>query len=397
MGVRTMKKFFLLVYVFIHTTIQASSVEFLYPIGNIKRENSEEMCVIYQKNSSLELWFWDPQTKLSTKGLLSSFTPAGVKVLPNHQGFSFIDNDRIRVKMLNKRSPQTIDFYGPYDLSLIHWIDNYSLFFSAKERNHFNLFHGTRGGDLWRLTASTTAHYVYPQKIYNTLFFIVETESGITSICKAPYPLHLINTKKRSGTNIAKILLEDTYPQSLSPFIQQESIEKLIEFKKGTTVAFLKMETEDSGFFIEHPSFVERSDEKTTFSYYKFFNGSNGWETKKLFSFDIPLSLIITKRKSESRLYESILPLLPFHDKEKTIYFSHLDTNGAINVFCYSLDTKEITQKTFASLPGDTIFPPRRYKEHLYCGGRVHQPEEEKFPQIYIDIDEKQHFTFLSL
>ena len=396
-----MKKKLLLLMAWVHLTTLGAPVEFLYPIGNLQREGQEEMCVIYQKNSSLELWFWSPESKLATKGLLSSFTPAGVKILPNHEGFSFVDNDRIRIKMLNKRSPQTLDFYGPYDLSIIHWIDNHSLFFSAKERNHFNLFHGTRGGDLWRLTASTHCHYLYPQKVHDTFFFIIENENGTTTICKAPYPLHLIEKKEpttRKKGDVLKVLLEDTYPQAFSPFIAQDSIEKLVEFEEGTTVAFLKMENQENGFFLEHPRSVDRTDEKTTFSYHKLFKKQDGWHTKRLFSFDLPISLIMTKRKTETRLYESILPLLPFHDEiENFIYFSHLDEQGALNVFCYDPNTEKITQKTLSTMPGEIYFPPRRYKNNLYCGGLVHAPEEEKFPQIYIDIDEKQHFTFLKL
>lgn len=380
----------------LYTAFPHQPVEFIYPVDTIEREGGQEFCSIYQKGTSLELWFWNPETKVSTKGLLSSFTPAGLKVLPNKQGFSFIDNDRIRVKMLNKRSPKTLDFYGPYDLSVLEWVDSSSILFSAKERKHFNLFQGTKRGDLSRLTASTSDHFLYPQKVNNTLFFVRENEEGTPSICSAPYPL--IKDNQTVTESDFKAFLENVYGESFSPLLPIESIQSLKSFEKEKALAFLTMKDTSSGFFIEHPKTVKRSDESVQFEYHTFTKDSDQqWDSKKLFNFTVPLSLIMEKPNTETRLYESILPLLPFHDGKEKIYFSDLDKSGALNVFCYSLSSGDSTQKTFGENPEEIYFPPRRYKDRLYCGGMAKPSEEEGLPHIYIDYDDTQHFTFLEI
>ena len=91
-----------------------NSEEFLYPVASFNNDGQNFIYVIYQKNvHHLELWSVNSETMIATKLLMSNFSPAGVRLLPNQAGFSFIDNGRIRVKYTNKRSPLSFDFEYP--------------------------------------------------------------------------------------------------------------------------------------------------------------------------------------------------------------------------------------------------------------------------------------------
>src|SRR5271155_2236996 len=99
------------------------SAEYLYPVAAC---SAEQIYVLYQKSTDhVELWLWNSITKKASKALLSTFSPAGLQLLPDGSSFSFIDNDRIRVKMLGRRQPRAVGFQEPvYDIGLIQWIDN---------------------------------------------------------------------------------------------------------------------------------------------------------------------------------------------------------------------------------------------------------------------------------
>ena len=115
------------------------SAEYVYPVA---AASAEQVYVLYQKSTDhIELWLWNSITKKASKALLSTFSPAGLQLLPDGSSFSFIDNDRIRVKLQGKRQPRAVGFCEPvYDISLIHWINNESFYFSAKEKERFQYF-----------------------------------------------------------------------------------------------------------------------------------------------------------------------------------------------------------------------------------------------------------------
>ncbi len=394
-----------LLYFFILFLLQQTQVftdEYLYPVDFV----GTRCCVMYQKDSSrLELWFWDPSTFLATKGLLSAYTPAGVCILPHKQAFSFIDNDRIRIKFFDKRSPKTLDFYGPYDLSTLQWLDDENFYFSACERNHFNLFHGTIDGDLYRLTNNKEYNYLYPQKIDSELFFIEEKKENSYALCQTLYPKELLTKtihehEKESLESSLKAILENSYTSMEKIYIERAAINRLFVVSNDRVIAFLKMENRLNGYFIEHPALVNRTDETIEFSYKKFSYVNDEWVIKTLFSFTLPLYLFITKSTSRERLYESILPLLPVHsctDIVYNIYYSDFNfKTGAINIFCYSQLTGESIQKTFGICSEDLYFAPIVHDGVVFYGGRLHNSDknQELLPQIFIELDEQQHFNF---
>jgi len=387
--------------IFLVTGISQASEEYLYPVDTIEHEGQQKLCVLHQKGSRLELWFWSPETKEATKGLLSYFTPAGVTVLPNKKGFSFIDHDRVRVKSVNKRSPKSIDFYGPYDLTRIHWIDEKTFYFGAKERQHSNLFHATIDGDLYRLTVSNTNDYIYPQKVGEKLFFIERNAQLEYSILQAPYP------SKKLAQLIEHDLYSADFQITTKPALGEEEspYQALIDFdaaerivNMGTkTIAFLKMQTAKRGFFVEHPEIAERTQKSLPFSYHLLYKETEGWKTKKLFEFELPLHLLVVK-KGRTRLYESILPLLPYYDNSTIYYVTLCPKTDSLDVFAYHLNSGAIEQKTFSERFEQNYFTPRIAGNSLFCGGSVcYDIRNVLAPSLDVDESGTEFFTFLGL
>lgn len=389
-----MKQFSLILLFFsISNLFTYYPTEFLYPIDEIVHEDVQKMCVLYQKNNHLELWLWNPVNGEAIKGLLSSFNPSGLAVLPNKKTFSFIDNDRIRIKQINKRSPGAIDLYGPYDLTTIHWIDNHSFYFAAKERQHNNLFHANIDGDLFRLTVSNNNDYTYPSKIDDELFFIEHSAKHGYSIMKAHYPNNIIENKKNKELTLEEVLKEEN--NEYIQYLDLEAAQKIIMLDDATP-AFLCMKDSECGFFIQHPNSVERTDKTMNFSYHTFYKTKDeGWKVEKLFEFTLPLYLLLPQQ-DKVRLYESILPFLPFHDQD-TLYYSNLCLEtDSINVFSYNLVSKVSTQRTMLKDQHSLIFPPRTYQNRLFSGG-TNNSNFLTTPTIDIDEFGKQCFHFLDL
>ncbi len=363
---------------FMVNTVSAQN-EFLYPLESIIEEGIEKMCVIHQKGSSLELSIWNPENNHSHKALLSSFTPAGVKVLPNKKSFSFIFNDKIRIKSLEKRSPRTLDFYGPYDITTIEWIDDQSCYFSAHERDHVNLFHATLEGDLYRLTNSTSLHYLYPQKVDNSLFLIARNADSY-SLMRTEYPTAKIYNQctldKYKDTNVVEHMLknETTEPITFSTeqitFLNENTLESLL-VKKDQALAFLTMTSCTSGFCIGYSDSIERAQDTMTFSYYRI-TCQPEWALEELFTFNLPLHLILHK-KGHTRLYESIIPLLPYYDVQtSSVYFVSLENEAlGLDVYQYSLETHQKNLCLRSETPHKHYFTPRRFGNRLFCGGSI--------------------------
>lgn len=372
--------------------------EFLYPIALLNHDNKQKICVLYQKNSHLELWFWDPESLEAVKGLLSSFTPAGVRVLPHGKAFSFIDNDRIRIKDITKRSPCTLDLpYGPYDLSTLEWIDNESFYFCAREREHLNLFHATTEGELFHLTRSKTNHYSYPQKIDDTLFYIVKNDEGEIALEQAEYPIKKIpkyswHNEKQNFEEQLKTLFEEEKDNYTKTYLDDTTKQKLYIWKESDKeLAFLCMKDTNRGYFLTHPTIINKNDDYMTFECYRFINQS---ETiiKKLFTFNIPLYLLMPQHNQPERLYESILPLLPLYHQD-SIYYAH---DSGLGLALYKYD--EITEQNQALTQPDNNhhFAPFCYEDKIYYGGTVSDGDglSHTSPEMWINEQGNQRFVF---
>lgn len=372
--------------------------EFLYPVAMLNHDGKQKICVLYQKNSHLELWFWDPESLEAVKGLLSSFTPAGIRILPHQRSFSFIDNDRIRIKDVTKRSPCTLDLpYGPYDLSTIEWIDNESFYFCAREREHLNLFHATIEGELFHLTRSTTVNYSYPQKIEESLFYIAKNDEGETTLEQAEYPIKQLPKRSWNEGNqnfkeqLRKIFEEenDTFTKTYLDTTTQKKLYTWTDRNKE--LAFLFMKDGNKGYFLTHPANIGRSDEHMTFECYTFVCQSEV-TIKRLFSFDIPLYLLMPQHNRPERLYESVLPLLPMYYQD-AIYYSH-DPGMGLRLYRYDETIDQSEELTRSNNIHN--FAPLCYGNKIYYGGTVSHSDglSHASPEMWINEHGNQRFDF---
>ena len=376
--------------------------EFLYPVGIIQHEGREKICVLYQKNSHLELWFWDPESLEAIKGLLSSYTPGGVNVLPNQAAFSFIDNDRIRIKDLSKRSPGNLDLpYGPYDLSTIEWIDNQSFYFSARFREHLNLFHATKEGELFYLTRSNSAHYSYPQKIENTLFYLVKNNEEETTIEQAQYPVETLPKRtwdqEQNFKEQLKKLFEEENDTFTKTYLDTSTQKKLYSWSNPEKeLAFLFMKDANKGYFLTHPATIGHSDNYMTFECYTFECDSEVMP-KKLFSFDIPLHLLMPKHNQPERLYESILPLLPMY-YDDAVYYTH-DSGLGLRIYKYHEINNKSEVVTESHSYSAHHFAPLCYGNKIYYGGTISHGDDlsHTSPEMFINEKGKHNFDLPNL
>ena len=150
----------------------SNAQEYMYPVACVSKKDGALIYLLYQTSvSHLELLLWNSATNVVTKALAAMHTPAGLVMLPDSRGFSFIDNVRIKVKLFNKRSPKSIDLYEPiYAIELITWINEHVFYCSAKEQGYYSLFQGTMQGDLHRLYNKIGCDCLYPQKVDEQLF-----------------------------------------------------------------------------------------------------------------------------------------------------------------------------------------------------------------------------------
>jgi len=383
-----------------HVGVIAHS-EYLYPVGTVIFENTERIAVLYQQGPHLELWLWDPLTKIAFKGL-SQHIPAGLTILPSHTQFSFIDHERIRIKALSKKSPRSLDMYPLYDFGLLYWIDDENCYCSARERHHYNLFHITTDSNLYRLTRSNESDYTYPQKINLDLFYIKRNEQGIYTIEKTSYPTSEISNCQAKIHNLQeeitleKIeLVNEENPRSCLVGNTPEILFSCNEHDKALT--FFKMKNEKEGFFlkhIDHP-FIERFEKSMNFECWHLTKEeADRWAAHKLFDFSIPLHFLY----GQHRLYESILRLLPLYTDENIFYVS-ANTQGYLNVYRYSTLNASITLLTEASQKKTEekyLFTPCFYKGIGFCGGMIKTEENSlaSGPTIQEAEHGEQIFTF---
>ncbi len=371
------------VFLILFLPLATKSIAFVYPVASI--DNGNTMLLIYQKSlTHIELWFWNPKTKHVEPGLWSLFNPAGLQLLPNQSGFSFIDNGRIRIKEFCKRSPKSIELDCPlHHISIIHWIDNDMCYLSAKKQDTYAIFQTTTYGTVDCVVESQMADCMYPQKISNQLFYIERSTVKAFSfgtpydhyrycIKTVPYPAMPTITKQdlddptQREQFIKQLLTENE--QTKSTFVTGETI---VNFDK-TPIAFLTMVHHNEGFVVEHPPFIENKNETIVFAYHRIRKDKSFevWDKERLFSFSIPAQLLITN--STDRLYESLLPLLPQKIGD-TIYFvdSAQNNHNSLNVFAYDLTSGKIMQKTFSQGTDEHYFVPCIVGNQLCIGGSL--------------------------
>ena len=370
--------FVLLVAVFFVQRTQ--SREFVYPVG-VHSNDQNKVFIVYQKSpSNIELWIWDSYSKIVSRGLLSVFSPAYFRLLPGGDGFGFLDNDRIRIKHFNCRSPKSINLSKPiYNIGGLEWIDFESFIFSAKHRNCSKIFWADKEGEARCIASSIPSECMYPQKVEDQLFYVERDFDGTHRIVVGAYPeIKRVSHSPSSGyeEDFSRAMMMLDGASTIEPVEPIRQADRSIVLEAGQqSIAFLRMQNSGEGFFVEHPSIVDRTSETITLNYVHFFSSNNTWNSKTLFSFLIPTKFLLQVRGEEdSVLYESILPLLPTHEDNKIYFFTAMEnlkneTSGGL--FEYDLDKGEIKKVTANENSGKVCFGPLRIGKELFCGGEL--------------------------
>lgn len=339
---RSLHVFFYFLFFYIHIL---SAVEYTYPIATLN--NGTVLLYIHQYSAThIELFEWNLSTNQTEQILWSAFNPAGLQLLPDNTGFSFIDNGRLRIKLFQKRSPKAIDFDEPFfAINGLHWIDEHSCYCSAKSNDNFSLFQLYDDGTLKCLIRQTGKDCLYPQKVDSQLFYI---ERYATYNCPNTVSYHI---------------MQCDYPDN---DISSQSAALIIDFF-DIPIAFLTMISDKEGFVLEHAKMIDSEQSTTLFSYHHIRKQGDAWCKNCLFSFNIPTNLLLD---GEERLYESLLPLLPRMIDNK-IYFVDCakNNNFTLEPYFYDLLTKVSTKISVPEKKEGHCFVPMLCGSPLYCGG----------------------------
>lgn len=385
--------------------------EYVYPVASFTKEGQEWVYLFYQKSlKHIELWLWNPQAHCAQKALLSSYTPAGLRILPDQSGFSFVDNDRIRIKEFAKRSPRSIDIYEPiYDIGIVEWMDSTHGYFSAKQEDKSALFLLDRVTEnVVCLAKLRNGDCLYPVVLGNELFYIerihpdghyrcISGHSCRYRIMHAPFAQDILkcekdnfNNKENFDDRIANIIAQRAERYERNSLITEDQTTLVLDFDREA-LAFLRMESSTCGYVLTHASSIEKSDVELPIDYYKISKKGGVWQRQLLFSFIIPLSLLLPE--SPARLYESLLPLLPKHYNSH-IYFVDSNENAILNLCYYDIASGNSNIVWHGKLPGECCFVPFLVGDSLYCGGTL---KADGAPNLYFGLDGEMKCDLLNL
>lgn len=327
---------FLWLFIYMCHVCLAYTHEFRYPVAYCAK--SDSLFIVHQQSlDSIELLTKSIKNNGPTSKALSRFfVPAGLKVLPDGSGFSFIHNDTVYLKRFDKRSPKRIEFYEPlYGINTIEWIDAQTFYFFAQEHGRFRIYQANLDGDVQRVIDNDAFDALYPQKIDNNLFYI-----------------------ERDGSTYRILRTSYNFPNEKEALCVFDS----------TAIAFLHMISDKEGFFLEYPRKIKTEDETIFFKYHQVVADTKSfWESKPLFSFSIPMHYLIAT--DDDRLYESMLPFLPrYYDGD--LYYADCSDLSSLNIFCYEIDHENITRLTTGN--HGSYFAPLLLDSQLYLGNIFH-------------------------
>jgi len=317
--------------------------QYVYPVASI---DDSSLLLMHQKSLyEVDLLQWDIETKDARKVLWSIYMPSSVSLLPEKNGFSFIDQGRIRIKYFNKRSPQTVNIYETVTtFDSVVWIDNETFYFTAEDPHFHNVFCcelNKNIASISRLTFEVETDFLYPQKVDGELFCIKRDQEGEFSVVKLPW-------KERAFENY-----------------KETKGESLVESDKHC--CFLHMESAQKGYFISYSPCKNRENNTYTFWCNELQQDYNGnWSYKEIFSFNIQEEYITGR--SGFRMYESVKPLLPRYEK-CGIFFSHFDSYKKQFILKkYNRTTEQVEFVPALHKKSTPLFAPVFCKGEMYCG-----------------------------
>lgn len=285
----------LFIFPFTLITHLTGAREYVYPVAWVERYDHHYVYLLHQISlKQLQLLELNTESKAISQALPLSATPAGIKILPDKSGYSYIDQGQIYIKLFSKRSAQKVDIHQPlYHIEIIEWFDAMHCYFSAKYHEQFNLYQLSRSGSLQILVHVPDADCLYPQKIDSTLYYI-----------------------ERSFGKKKYIINSTHYADQSFDGSSADVSRKTILDVDNQPIAFLRMVSHAQGFYVSYPDTIHSSDRELSClpcAYHQLTYDSlrSEWIAEKLFEFSIPLDFILPD--SKERLHESLLPLLPRH------------------------------------------------------------------------------------
>ncbi len=213
-----MIKFKLILYVISLFPWSCIATQYLYPVAF----KNEHIYCIYQSSAEvIRMVIWDSCAKEIMPGLLPRFMPAGLHLLPNKCGYSFIDEGILHIQKFSKRSPKSLEFYAPiYDINVPEWIDENTGFFTAKVRDHYGIFQFDMNADLACLLINPKKDFMYPQKVGSQLFYIERLKRGLGfqfRLMAIPYPTN-VGMQGDNETIVFNSLLSDQLATEILDF-----------------------------------------------------------------------------------------------------------------------------------------------------------------------------------
>ncbi len=357
---------------------QERRYSYLYPIDTIEFEGQESVLTLWQKSRDItELYFCNTATGVAHKELFSLFSPVGIRVLPSARAYSFIDNGRVRIKELIKRSPATVEFDKPlFNISLIHWLDDDTAYCHAQEGHRFGLYIFNREGGVQRLLYDQLHDYLFPSRIGDKLFYIrrsYKNNQAYHAICAVPF--------------------EHNVPYDEN--VYYETDQELIIQAGALSIAFLRMQSEDQGFVLVHQGALDVNEKTVLFHYYAIERKADMWRARQLFSFCVPSFLLDSN--NENRLNENILPLLPYHDGTQIYYGSAQINSSSMQIYCFDVVSKRKRRCHAIGNRSQLLFCPRMSTRGLICGGSLVEGSHKFVPEVICNKNEDLKFNLVRL
>ena len=239
---------------------------------------------------------------------------------------------------------------------------------------------------------SSTYDCLYPQKINDQLFYIERSycnEGCRYAIMQSIYPY----IPYEEGNNFNVIEHFEIRTQELIK--RQENKDRKnnneLHYEKrmiadfgDQALAFLHMRSEYEGFVLEHPNKIDKQDKTIILSVYHLEKKPHAWRKTYLFSFEVPLHLLLPE--SSSRLYESMLPLLPRYDENEIHFVDCARYKESFNLNVYTYHLADGTIKALSNEAAQVRIAPLKIKDLIYCGGSI-VPDADSAPYLKIDED----------
>lgn len=333
--------------------IVLSYEQILYPIAS----DGQKIYLIYHKkeNNLKEIWSIDLLQNESSKCLFTTYAPSNVKLLPSLAGFSFVQDDQLKVKYFHKRSPKTVAFnMSLHDFDSVEWLNLQQCYFSAR-RLHKNLIMigEVNQAEVHVIMEDCFGDALFPQRIEDNLYYVRKVNDRY-SIIKTKFLNPFAN---EDAPKVLNFLPDD---------------DDLLLFDAGfSKISGFKMIDQNCGYLVITNNNIPAESFK--FSYYKIcYNPkrvipdpvlAKNWQKEHLFDFELKKNIIFDK---STQLHQIVQIFWPEHclvfDNNKNlttenIFFTSTDTNGTLNIFKYDLLTSQINQLTNATMDEHALRP----------------------------------------